>query len=140
MELEHQVVRSVRDAVDLFQNDIAFGLEVALAQQWAPHQIGKDFDGEGEVRVEYMGLITGVVAPGECIETTAADFQLESELLSGTALSALEDHVLEEMGDAELAAGFVRAGRADVNTHRGRTDPWQCLSENDQSVRCSGSM
>jgi len=83
-------------------------------------------------------LVTGVVAPGECIQTTATNLQLEGKLLSGAPLSALEHHVLEKMRDAKLAAGFVRAGGADVNTHCGRTHSWQCLSENDQSVRRSG--
>jgi hypothetical protein len=44
VQLEDQIVRSVRDPVDLFENDVAFRLEIALAQQRPPNQVGEDFD------------------------------------------------------------------------------------------------
>src|SRR5215203_3004961 len=97
MELEDEIVRRIGDPVDLLQDDVSFRLEIALAQQGMADQIGEDLDCQGQVRVENMSLVAGVVSAGECVEASAADLQLQSELLGGPTLGAFEDHVLEQM-------------------------------------------
>ena len=66
-----------------------------------------------------MGLVAGVIAPGKRVEPTAPYLQLERELPSAPALGALEDHVLEHVGDAQLGGLLVGAGRADIDADRG---------------------
>ena len=124
MQLEHEVVRRVGDPADLLQNHIALGLQVARAQQRPTHQVGEDLDRQRQIGVEHMSLIAGVVAAGEGIQSPAPDLQPQRELLGGPALGAFEDHVLQQMGDSQLAARLMGAGGADVNTHRHRTDSW----------------
>ncbi len=102
VELEDEIVRRVGDAVDLFENHVPLGLEIALAEQRTPHQIGEDVHGERKILVENVGLVAGVVPAGERVEAAAADLQLEGELPGRPPLGALEHHVLEQMGDAHL--------------------------------------
>ena len=80
VQLEDEVVRRVGDAVDLLQNDVAFRLEIALPEQRVADQIGEDLDRQREVGVEDVGLVAGVVAAGEGIETAAPDLQLQRQL------------------------------------------------------------
>ena len=81
VQLEDQIVRGVLHTVDLFQDHIPFGLEIALAQERAADEVGEDLDGEREIRVEDVGLVAGVVAAGEGVEAPAPDLELEGELL-----------------------------------------------------------
>ncbi len=62
MELEDEIVRSVRHPVDLLQDHVPLGLEVALAKQRPADQIGEDVDREGKIGVEHVRLVAGGVA------------------------------------------------------------------------------
>ena len=138
VELEDQIVGRVGHAVDLFQNDVALGLEVARAQQRVPHEIGQDLDRQGKVGVENVTLVAGVVPTGEGVEPAAADLQLEGQLLGAAPLGALEDHVLEQMGDPHLLPALVRTGGAHVDADGCRADARQLLGEDDHPVRRRG--
>jgi hypothetical protein len=138
VELEDQVIGSVGDAVDLLENHVSFRLQIALAEEGAANQISEDLDRQRQIGVEHVSLIAGVVPAGESIEPATPDLELQSELARAPSLSALEHHVLEEMGDAHLATPFVRASRADVNTDRCRADTRQLFRKDDQPVRRCG--
>ena len=139
VQLEDQVVGRVLDPVDLLEDDVALGLEIALAQQRTADEVGEDLDRERQVRVEHVGLIAGVVAAGEGVEAAAPDLELQRELLGGAALGALEHHVLEQMGDAHLLAALVGAGRAHLEAGGRRADARQLLGEDDEPVRRRGA-
>jgi len=42
VELEHEIVRRVGDAVDLFEHDVPLRLEIALAEQRPADQVGEN--------------------------------------------------------------------------------------------------
>ena len=139
MQLEDQIVRRVGDAVDLFEDHVPLGLEIALAEQRTAHQIGEDVHRERKVLVEHVGLVAGVVAAGEGVEAAAAHLELERELPGRPPLGALEHHVLEQMGDAHLLGPLVRAGGAHVDPDGRRADARQPFGEDDQPVRRRGA-
>jgi hypothetical protein len=138
VKLEHQVIRRVGYAVDLLQDHVPFRFEIALPEERAAYQVGKDLERQRQIGIEHMSLIAGVIPAGEGIETASTDLELQGELARAPPLGALEDHVLEEVGDTHLAAPFVSAGRADVDTERCRAHAGQPLREDDQPVRRSG--
>ena len=85
VELEDEIVRRVGDAVDLFENDVPLGLEIALAEQRPADQVGEDVHRQREVGVEHVGLVAGGVAPGVGVEAAAADLQRERQLVARSA-------------------------------------------------------
>ena len=135
VQLEHEIVRRVLDAVDLLEDHVALGFEVALPEERPPREIGEDLDRERQIGVERMRLVAGIVAAGEGVEAPAPHLELERQLLGRTPLGALEHHVLEQMGDAHLLAALVGARRAYVESRRRRADARQLLGEDDEPVR-----
>src|SRR5690242_14178556 len=139
VELEYKIVRRVGHAVDFFEHDVALRLQITLPKKRPAHQIGQDLQGQRKIGIEDVCLIAGIVSPGEGVESPTSHLQLEGQLPSASALGALEHHVLEEMRDAELAGGLVRAGGADVNTDRGGADTREPLAKHHQAVPGGGA-
>jgi hypothetical protein len=138
VELEDEVVRSIRHSVDLLEHHIPLGLEIALAKQGTAYEVGEDLDRQREVGVEDMSLIAGVIPTGEGIEPAPADLELQGELPRRPPLGAFEHHVLEQVGDTQLAGPLVRTGGAHVNADRRRAHARQPFGEDNQPVRRRG--
>jgi len=121
-EIEHLIVRRVLDGVDLFEDDVALELQVARAQHRIPHQVGEDVQRLRQVAVQDARLECRGVTRGVGVERPAPRLERQRDLLRGTALGALEHHVLEQVGNAHLAAGLVGARAAHPDPHRHRAD------------------
>lgn len=83
--------------LDLFllpENDIALPLDRRLFKLGVLENVGEDVDGLGDVLVERLGVVDGLLAGGVGVEVGAEvfDFQLELGLRPG--LGALEGEVL----------------------------------------------
>ena len=135
VELEHEIVGRVLHAVDLLQNHVALGLQIALAQEGPAHQVGEDVHRQRQIGVEHVGLVAGGVPPGVGVETAAPDLELQRQVARAAPLGALEHHVLEQMGDPHLLGPLVRAGRPDVDPDGGRPHAGQRFGVDHHPVR-----
>ena len=61
----------------------------------------------GQVLIESSGIIACLLARCECIERTAKTLDILRDFVSCAFLRALEMHVLNQMGNAELPLGLV---------------------------------
>ena len=64
-------------------------------------------DGEGQVLVEHLHVIAGVLLRGEGVDLAANGVHLLGDAFSGAASRALEQHVLDEVRDARMRLGLV---------------------------------
>lgn len=95
----------------LTQDDVSLTLDSGWLELGVLQDVGEDVDGGGNVGVERLGVIDGVLTGGVGVEVTAHVLDLELELVLGTLLSTLEGQVLEEVGGAIGAVSLgARAG------------------------------
>ena len=108
--------------VFLGKNDAPFGVDFFAFEESAVGEV--THHGEGEVeggfrevgKVEHVdGLVERSVGVGVGPEGDAETLHLRDELLGvGKVAGAIEDHVLEEVGDAALVVGFHEGTGVDV--------------------------
>ena len=106
---EDRLAEHVEDAVlgvvlvhrDLFEHDLALGLELAHAR--APDHVGDHVEGALQVAVEHARVHRGRLLVGARVELGAHRVEDLVDLLRAVALGAAEQHVLEQVRDARLA-------------------------------------
>jgi len=121
--------------LDFFEDHLSFLLHIARIEPWAKNEIGDDVKGDGQVLVEHFGVEAGEFLSGERIEHAADGVHRTGNLFGGAALRALEDHVLEEMGDAVLRGVLPARARANPDAHGDRTHMGHRLGQDNQAVR-----
>ena len=71
---------------------------------------------------------------GEGVEIAADGVDLAGELLGGARGGALEDHVLDEVGDAVEGGGLVARAGGDPDAHGDGADVGDGFGEDEQAV------
>ena len=106
------VLRLVLVHRDLLEHDLALGLEVGIrgAQQHVPHHLERAI----EVLVEEVRVQDRRLLAGGRVHVGAEAVELLGDLLGRELLGALEQHVLEEVGDP--ACSFA-SSREPTRTH-----------------------
>lgn len=95
----------------LAQNDVSLTLDSGWLELGVLEDVGEDVDSGGNVGVERLGVVDGVLAGCVGVEVTAHVLDFQLELVLGTLLSTLEGQVLEEVGGAIGAVSLgARAG------------------------------
>ena len=106
-ELVHQIVRRVLDHLDLFEDDLLLALDVFRGEHRARDEIRQDVGRERQVLVEHLDVVAGVLLRRESVELAADGIHLLGNVFRRPALRALEEHVLDEVGDPSALGGFV---------------------------------
>ena len=86
--------------LDLFEDNLTLFVDVFGIELGAKDEIGKDVEGDGEMRVEDLSVEADLFLGGEGIEHAANGIHFASDGFGGAALCAFEDHVLKEVGHA----------------------------------------
>ena len=103
-QVEDLVLRVVLVHRDLFEHDLALGLQIAEAR--APDHLGHHVEGLLQVAVEHARVERGGLLVGARVELGAHRVEDLVDLLGAVALGAAEEHVLEQMGDTGLLLGL----------------------------------
>src|SRR5919106_1272014 len=92
-----QVVRSVLVDVDLLQDHLLLGLEIALTDHRALQHVGQVLDGHRKVAIEYAGVEACVLLRGERVQFAADRVERLGDVAGAARLRPLEQEVLEEV-------------------------------------------
>jgi hypothetical protein len=119
-DLVHEIVRRVLDHLDLFEDDLLLAGDVLRRKDRVRHQIGEHVHGERQVLVEHLDVIPRIFLRGERVELAADRVHLLRDVLGGAGGRALEQHVLDEVGDAGMRERLVTrpARQPHANRHR----------------------
>ena len=98
------------------------------------HDVGEDVDGERQVLVEHLDVVAGVLLRGERVELAADRVDRLRDVLGRPRRRALEQHVLDEVGDAAALGGFVARSARQPDADADRTDLRHPLGENAKAV------
>ena len=122
--------------LDLFKDDLALFFYVLGIEQRAENEVGDDIKGDGEMLVENLGVEADLFLGSESIEHAADGVHFAGDSFGGAALSTLEDHVLDEVGEAvffgDFAAGTVANPDADgdgANVGHGLCDDHEAIGQ-----------
>ena len=98
-ELVDEVVRRVLDHLDLFEDHLLLALDLVRRKCRTQHDVGEQVDGERQVLVEHLDVVAGVFLRGERVELPADGIDCLRDVLGRAGRGALEEHVLDEVGD-----------------------------------------
>ena len=120
--------------LDFFEDDLALFLDVFGIELGSKDEIGKNVEGDGEMRVEDLGVEADLFLGSEGIEHAADGIHFAGDVFGRAALGALEDHVLKKMGSAVFGGGFAAGAMANPDADGDGTDVLHGLSNNDEAV------
>ena len=93
--------------VDLFQDHLALGIEVRLADQRVLEHVGQMIDRHLQVTVEHPRVVARVLLGRERVDVTAHRVEVLGDVERGPVLGALEEQVFQEMAGPADLRGFV---------------------------------
>ena len=111
-----QLLRRVLDHRDLFEDDLALGVEVDELRR--EDQVGHHIERFLDVLVEHARVDDGVVACGRRVQLAAEAVEDLSDLLRRVLLRPLEEQVLQEVRDPRVRVVLVTGARADPEAER----------------------
>ena len=97
-------------------------------------EVGEEVESGGDVVVENLEVEADGLFAGEGVEVAADGVDFAGKLLSGAVGGALEDHVLDEMGDAVDGGGFVAGAAVDPDTHGYGAKVRHALGKDEETV------
>ncbi len=137
-ELMDQVVGVVLIHLDLFQDDALFFLNVVGGEGGVQDEVGEQVKGDGNVRVEDLDGEADGFLGGVGVQVAADGVDLAGKLLRRAGGGALEDHVLEEVGDAVGLGGFVAGAGVEPDAHGDRAQGGHAFGEDAEAVGQGG--
>ena len=84
--------------------------------------------------VEHLDVVAGVFLRREGVELAADRIDRLRDVLGRTRRRALEQHVLDEMGDAAALGGFVPRPASQPDADADRSDLGHLLGEKTEAV------
>ena len=89
---------------------------------------------ERQVLVEHLDVVAGVFLGGEGVELAADRVDRLGDVFGRPRRRALEEHVLDEMGDAAALGRFVARAARQPDADADRADLRHPLGENTKAV------
>ena len=126
-EVVHEVMRSVLDHRDLLEHDLPLGVDIP--ERGAEHHVGHHVERGLEAVVRDPGVDDGRLARGRRIQLAAELVEDLGDLLRAVPRGALEEQVLDEVGDPGARLGLVARAGADPEAERDRPDAGQALRD-----------
>ena len=133
--LVHQIVGCVLDHLDLFEDDALLALDVGGRERRVHHDVAEQIDGERQMLIEDLDVVTGVLLGREGVQLAANRVNRLRDDLGRPAGGALEEHVLDKVGDAAFRIGFVARPASQPDADRGRPDVRHRLGQEPQARR-----
>jgi len=102
---------------DLFENDAPFALDVGRGEDGVQDEVAENVEGDGDVVGEGLDVEADGLFAGEGVEIAADGVHLAGNELCGAGAGSLEEHVLDEVGDAVGFCGLAAGAGLDPDTH-----------------------
>ena len=96
--------------------------------------VGEDVEGERQVLVEHLDVVARVFLRGEGVELAADRVDGLRDVLGRPRRGALEEHVLDEVGDAAALGCFVARAARQPDADADRADLRHPLGEDAEPV------
>ena len=106
-ELVHEIVGRVLDHLDLFEDDLLLAPDFFVDERRPHDDVGEQVDGERQVLVEHLDVVARVLLRRERVQLTADRVDRLGDVLCRSGIGALEEHVLDEVGDPALRVALV---------------------------------
>ena len=97
-------------------------------------QIGQHVEGQRQVLVENLGVVTHHLLGGEGVEAAADGIHRAGDVLGRAIPGAFEDHVLDKVGNAVLVGRLAAGAGADPNAQRYGTHVSHALGDDADAV------
>ena len=134
-QLVDEIVGSVLDHLDLFEDHLLLALDLVDRKRRVQHQVRQDVEGPRQVLVHHLDVVAGVLLRRERVEVAAHRVELLRDLLRAAPLGALEEHVLDEVGDAALLGVLVTGATSQPHAETHRADMRHGLGDEPDAVR-----
>ncbi len=133
-QLVDQIVRRVLDHLDLFEDHLLFPLDIVRAERRIADDVGQDVDSERQMLVEPLDVIARVFLGRERIQLTADRVDRLRDVFGGAGAGPLEQHVLDEVGNAAAFSGLVTRPARQPHADADRTHLRHPLGEDPKAV------
>ena len=133
-DVVEQVLGIVHFHLQLFEDDALFLFDVRFPKQRIAHHVGQDVEGQRQMLVQDLGVVTDHLLGGERVEAAADGIHRARDVFGRAVLGALEEHVLDEMRDAVLGGSFAARAGLDPDTERHTAHVRHLLTDDTHSV------
>ncbi len=133
-ELVDEIVRRVLDHLDLFEDHLLLALDLVGRECRTKHDVGEQVDRERQMLVEHLDVVAGVFLRGERVELPADRIDRLRDVLGRAGRGALEEHVLDEVGDAAARLDLVARAARQPHADRHRPHVGHRLGDEPQPV------
>ena len=99
------------------------------------HHVAREVDGDRQVLVEHLDVVAGVFLGRERVELPANRVDRLRDLLRRSARRALEQHVLDEMGDAAFGIALVARSAREPDADGNRAHVRHRLGDEPETRR-----
>src|SRR5574340_290324 len=113
-----EVIGGVKDHLYLLEHDHLLPLHLGNVELRVDEYIGQEVYGAGEVLVEHLGKEAGILPACEGVQDTSDGLYLLRDVQGCPFSCTLEEHVLDEMGNAVKASGLISGARDDPDADR----------------------
>nr|WP_247873618.1 hypothetical protein [Azospirillum brasilense] len=138
--LVDHVLRLVGVAADLLDDHATLLLHLLFREDGVEDDVADDLAGDVDVLGRHLRVIGGDVVVRVGVELAAAVLDLQRDAQRVAAFRSLEDHVLQEMGDAVHRRPFVARPDADPDAAGHRAEMRQVVRQHAESVGEGGQL
>ncbi len=129
-----QVVRRVLHHLDLLEDHRLLLLDVLRPEERVAQDVGEEVDRQRQVLVEHVDEEARVLLRGEGVHLAAHRVHRPGDLLGGPGLGALEDQVLDQVGNPAALGRLVPGARVHPDPDGDRPDVRHPLGDHADAV------
>ena len=127
-----EVVRRVLDHLDLFDDHLLLAVHIVRVESRVEHDVGQDVERQRKVLVEDLDVVGRVLLGRERVQLAADRVHGLGDLLGAAAGGPLEEHVLDEVGDAGVFVRLVARAAREPDAHCDRSDVGHRFAQQSQ--------
>ena len=132
--VEHDVLRAVLGHGDLLEHDALFARHLLRIERAPKNDVRKHVDRFFEILVQRLHVEAGALLCGECVEVRPDRVHFRGNVRSAARFGALEEHVLDEVGNARLRVRLKDRARVDPHADRHRAHRRHMLRHHADAV------
>lgn len=133
-QVMHQIFGRVLVHRDFFQHNAAFLVQLLLVHRRVHHHVSDNVDGELNVLVDDLGVAAGAVLAREGVQLPADRVHFLGNLPDGALRRSLENHVLNEVGEAVFFRRFHHRTHMHPRADRHRPQMRQAFPQHTQAI------
>lgn len=138
--VEDDLLELLLDLLGLAEDDVALTLNGRLLELGVLENVGENVDALGDIGVEGLGEVDGVLARGVGVQVATHVLNLELELLLRPVGGALEGKVLEEVSSAVVLVRLGPGTGVDPHADSRGLGPWRVISSDCQAILEGGRL